>query len=178
MYGDAIQHDAAINPGNSGGPLWDTYGNLLGINGRIQATGAGGAQRPSSSGVGYTIRIDQIRNFFEAMMEGRKALHGDQLLDLTVKTHLDGSGKPDGAVVTKIGPNSPAKRRRRGVEVGDVIRRITVVNGDSTDVSSVTDYIRILSPLADDSKVTLHVVRGRSNLVLTNIKLGDGRKGK
>jgi S1-C subfamily serine protease len=176
MYGDAIQHDASINPGNSGGPLWDIYGNLLGINGRIQANQTGGSIRPSSSGVGYTIGIDQIRNFVGAMMEGRKALHGDQLLGLTVETYRDETGKPAGAKVTKVDPDRPAaKARRGGVKVGDIVRRITV-SSKSRDVKSVTDFIRVLSPLSEGSKVTLHIIRGRRNILFTNIKLSDTGK--
>jgi len=176
MYGDAIQHDAAINPGNSGGPLWDTNGNLLGINGRIQANQTGGSLRPSSSGVGYTIGIDQIRNFFGAMMEGRKAKHGDELLGLFVETFKDRTGKPAGAKVTKVVPGSPAASAKGGgVRVGDIVRRITV-NSRSKDVKSYNDFIRVLSPLSEGSKVTLHIIRGKKKLLFTNLKLGEKRK--
>ncbi|MEN8150636.1 MAG: trypsin-like peptidase domain-containing protein [Planctomycetota bacterium] len=175
MYGDALQHDAAINPGNSGGPLWDSNGNLLGINGRIQINQAGGG-RTASSGVGYTISIDQIRNFFGPMMEGRKAEHGDELLGLDVETATDASGKPIGARVTKVDPTLPAATAKRGgVKVGDVVRRITV-KGRAREVKSVTDFIRVLSPLAEGSKVTLHIIRGKKKMIFSNIELG--KKGK
>ena len=107
FYGDAIQHDAKINPGNSGGPLWDMNGNLLGLNGKIASSGAGGFGGPSSSGAGFTIPINQIRNFLESMLEGRAAQHGDQLLGLKVVTHQNADGTADGAEVKEIAPGSP-----------------------------------------------------------------------
>ena len=109
FYGDAIQHDAKINPGNSGGPLWDMNGNLLGLNGKIASSGAGGFGGPSSSGAGFTIPINQIRNFLESMLEGRAAQHGDQLLGLKVETHQNADGTADGAEVKEIAPGSPAR---------------------------------------------------------------------
>jgi len=35
-YDDFIQTDAAINPGNSGGPLFNTKGEVVGINNSYQ----------------------------------------------------------------------------------------------------------------------------------------------
>jgi S1-C subfamily serine protease len=178
FYGDAIQHDAKINPGNSGGPLWDTNGNLLGINGKIAFNSASGAG-PSSSGVGYTIPIDQIRNFLEAMFEGRPVQHGDEILGIEkVKTHYDDDGTADGAVVTKVRDGSPAALARSGgVQVGDVVVKITV-SGKPYTIRTLTDLITRLSPLAEGSKLSLVVVRGRKRIVIPNIELVLPKKPK
>jgi len=176
FYGNAIQHDAAINPGNSGGPLWDTNGNLLGINGKIATSGAGGQQK-SSSGVGFTIPIDQVRRFLDEMIEGKKALHGDQILALTVKSAQDKNGKAVGAEVTKIGKGSPAARERRGIEVGDVIYKITV-RGHFESIKTATDYINQTSTLDEGTVITLHVMRGRKRLTISNLVLEPPRSAR
>ncbi len=41
QYDDFIQTDASINPGNSGGPLFNTRGEVVGINTAIIAGGTG-----------------------------------------------------------------------------------------------------------------------------------------
>ena len=48
----AIQTDASINPGNSGGPLFDKYGNMIGINSQILSPAGG------SVGVGFAIPVN------------------------------------------------------------------------------------------------------------------------
>lgn len=53
---DVIQTDAAINPGNSGGPLLDSSGRLIGINTAIYSPSG------ASSGVGFSIPVDTVRN--------------------------------------------------------------------------------------------------------------------
>ena len=171
FYGDAIQHDAKINPGNSGGPLWDTNGNLLGINGKIATNNSSGGG-PSSSGAGYTIPIDQIRNFLEAMLKGLPVRHGDEILGIEgVKTHYDRDGTADGAVVAKVRDASPAALARAGgVQVGDVVVKVTV-RGKPYTIRTMTDFITRLSPLAEGAKLSLVVVRGRKRIVIPNIVL-------
>jgi len=171
FYGDAIQHDAKINPGNSGGPLWDTNGNLLGINGKIATNNASGGG-PSSSGAGYTIPIDQIRNFLEAMLEGRPVRHGDEILGIEqVKTHYDKDGTADGARVEKVRAGSPAALGRSGgVRVGDIVVKV-VVRGKPYTIRTMTDFITRLSPLAEGAKLSLVVLRGRKRVSIGNIVL-------
>jgi S1-C subfamily serine protease len=176
FYGDAIQHDARINPGNSGGPLWDSYGNLLGINGKIASTGVGGVLGPSSTGVSYTIPIDQIRNFFEAMLEGRAVRHGDQIFGAQVESAQDEKGEAIGVRVKDF-EKGGAVAREAGVEAGDVIWKLTV-RGKGRAVNSFTDYLNVMSPLAEGAKVSVHIRRGHRRLVLANVKLVTPGKGR
>lgn len=169
FYGDAIQHDARINPGNSGGPLWDTNGNLLGINGKIASTGAGGALGPSSTGVSYTIPIDQIRNFFDAMFAGKAVRHGDQLFGAVVETAKDGKGESVGVRVKSFGKGASIAQMA-GVQKDDVIWKFTI-RGKPRRVRSLTDYLNVMSPLAEGAKITVHIRRGYKKLILPNVKL-------
>ena len=65
-YDDFIQTDAAINRGNSGGPLFNMYGEVVGINTAIISPSGG------SIGIGFSIPrnlrvgvVDQLREFGE-----------------------------------------------------------------------------------------------------------------
>src|SRR3954449_10938185 len=65
-YTDCIQIDTSINPGNSGGPLFNTDGELIGINGR----GSFDKRGRVNSGVGYAISVNQIKNFLGHLYAG------------------------------------------------------------------------------------------------------------
>jgi serine protease Do len=65
-YADCIQTDAAINPGNSGGPLFNSKGEVVGINGR----GSFEKRGRVNVGVGYAISINQIKNFLGLLRGG------------------------------------------------------------------------------------------------------------
>ena len=65
-----IQTDAAINPGNSGGPLFDDYGQVIGVNTQkaltaVPTVGADGnsleLQRvPLGEGIGWAVAADEV----------------------------------------------------------------------------------------------------------------------
>jgi S1-C subfamily serine protease len=120
-YADCLQTDASINPGNSGGPLFNSEGQLIGINGRCSFEKRGRV----NVGVGYAISINQIKNFIGYLRSGRIVDHAT--LGATVSSHEDGR-----VVVSNILESSDAFRR--GLRYGDEIvafggRPVTTVNG-------------------------------------------------
>lgn len=58
---DIIQTDAALNSGNSGGPLFDDYGNLIGINTAVVR---------NSEGINLSIDITDAKPWIDALVQG------------------------------------------------------------------------------------------------------------
>ncbi len=105
-YTDCIQVDTSINPGNSGGPLFNSVGELVGINGR----GSFEKRGRVNSGAGYAISINQIKFFHDQLKAGRVVDHAT--LGATVTTGSDGT-----VVVNGILESSDVFRR--GLRSGD-----------------------------------------------------------
>jgi serine protease Do len=116
-YDDYIQTDAPINRGNSGGPLFNTKGEVVGINTAILSPSGGsigiGFSIPSQLAVGV---IDQLRKFGST----RRGWLGVQIQAVTEEIAeslaLD---KPYGALVAGVVKKSPAEAS--GFKTGDVI---------------------------------------------------------
>lgn len=53
------QSDVAINPGNSGGPLFNSSGEVIGINVRLRPPVNG----PIFTGLGFSVRLEEINSF-------------------------------------------------------------------------------------------------------------------
>lgn len=65
-YGAAyLQTDAPINPGNSGGPLFNTLGEVIGVNVAALRGEAG-----EFEGMGFALSIDEVNGAYEAMRSG------------------------------------------------------------------------------------------------------------
>jgi serine protease Do len=125
-YTDCIQIDTSINPGNSGGPLFNSDGELVGINGR----GSFEKRGRVNSGAGYAISINQIKNFMGHLKSGRIVDHAT--LGATVETSRSGA-----VIVSNILEESEAFRR--GLEIGDEI-----VFFAGRPIRSVNQYKNIL----------------------------------
>jgi S1-C subfamily serine protease len=60
LFKDLIQTDAAINPGSSGGPLFNTKGEVIGINTAILE---------DAQGIGFSIPINDAKKYIKTLIE-------------------------------------------------------------------------------------------------------------
>ena len=125
-YSDCIQVDASINPGNSGGPLFNSQGQLIGINGR----GSFEKRGRVNSGAGYAISINQIKNFMDHLRCGRIVDHAT--LGATVTTQADGAVVIDGVL-------EQSEAFRRGMRSGDEL-----VSFAGRSIRSVNEFKNVL----------------------------------
>lgn len=148
-YDDFIQTDAAINKGNSGGPLFNTEGQVIGVNTAILSPNGG------SIGIGFSMAsnvvtkvVDQLREFGET----RRGWLGVRIQDVTPDV-AEAMGLPvsKGALVTDV-PDGPAKDA--GMLAGDVITQF-----DGKEIKDVRDLTRRVADAPVGEGVAVLVLR-------------------
>ncbi len=165
-----LQIDAAVNKGNSGGPLFNTEGQVIGINTLIfSPTGV-------NAGVGFAIPssvVDGISNSLISDGVIRRGWLGVVIQTVTseIAQALNLSDKPDGqygALVSEVQANSPADVA--GIQPGDLI-----VEFDGQTIGTVQDLSRLVKKTKPGSEVAINVVRGNESISLnTRIKVLAG----
>ena len=125
-----IQTDVAVNPGNSGGPLFNTRGEVVGINSQIYSQ-TGGYQ-----GLSFAIPIDIATRIQQQIVATGKVAHArlGVMIQEVNQTLADSFklDKPEGALVANVESGGPADKA--GLKSGDVIRAVDgkpiVASGD------------------------------------------------
>jgi serine protease Do len=149
-YVPFIQTDVAINPGNSGGPLFNMDGKVVGINSQIYSRTGG------FMGLSFAIPMDVVMNVVDQIKASGKAAHGwlgVQIQDVTRElAESFGMKKPQGALVSKIVPGSPAEKAE--LQIGDII---TEFNGQPIETSGDLPPMVGMTPIND--KATLKIIR-------------------
>ena len=158
-----IQTDVAVNPGNSGGPLFNTRGEVVGINSQIYSM-TGGYQ-----GLSFSIPIDLAVRIKDQIVATGKVQHaklGVQVQEVS-QAFADSFKLEtvEGALISSVERGSPAERA--GLKSGDVIRR---ANGKTIGSSGELPAMMTLSKPGD--KVALDVWR-EGKLVRVDATLGD-----
>lgn len=164
-YTPFIQTDAAVNPGNSGGPLFNTKGEVIGINSQIY-TSTG-----SYAGVSFAIPIDLAMDVVNQLQANGKVVRGwlgvqiqDVNADLAKSFKLD---KPKGALIASILPNGPAASS--DLKVGDLI---LTFNGKEITTSSELPVLVSRAKVNENAK--LEILRdGQKKTVEVKIKATD-----
>ncbi|WP_454296172.1 S1C family serine protease [Salana multivorans] len=170
---NAIQIDAAINPGNSGGPLFNTAGEVIGINSSIASTASSSGQA-GSIGLGFAIPSNQARTVAEQLIENGVAQHAYLGVTLSDATATADGVTRAGAKVESVATDTPAASA--GLKAGDVVVGINsrAVGG----AESLTGFVR---QFGAGDEVTLTVVRGGEaidvNVVLAEKPVEETQSG-
>ncbi|MFN2333868.1 MAG: DegQ family serine endoprotease [Wenzhouxiangellaceae bacterium] len=160
-YQNFIQTDASINPGNSGGALVNLRGELIGINTAIFTPSGGNV------GIGFAIPASTALDVMNQLVEYGEVRRGSlgvevQAISSELRRALD-AGEVDGAVVTRVLPDSAAAEA--GLQPGDVI-----VGLDRRPVGNVQDLRNIEGLLGVGRDVRIDYWReGRSRRVTVEI---------
>ncbi len=144
-YQHFIQTDAAINPGNSGGALVNLRGELVGINTMIVSRSGGNV------GIGFAVPVNLVRSFMENARRGITARPWGGVKLRGIDTDMAealGLGRPMGALVEELHPQSPLKKA--GIRVGDVI---LAIDGKPLRKASEFGYRLASRPLGSDAVI-------------------------
>ena len=153
-FDDFIQTDAAINLGNSGGPLFNTDGEVIGVNTLILGSQPG-ASGGGSIGIGFSMASNVVTNVVDQLREfgaTRRGWLGVRIQSVTEDLAAAlGMDAPSGALVAELldGPAAEA-----GLQRGDVI-----LTFDGKDVPSSRDLVLMIAETESDTKVTVGVLR-------------------
>jgi serine protease Do len=153
-YDDFIQTDASINPGNSGGPLFNFWGEVVGINTAIVATG---------QGIGFAIPINMAKEVLSQLKESGRVVRGwlgvgiQRVTSKLAKSF--GLEEAKGALVSQVFKDTPADRA--GIKQGDVILEF---NGKK--IEDFGDLPRTVASTPPGKRVTIKVFRDGNILTL------------
>lgn len=149
-YDDYIQTDAAINRGNSGGPLFNTNGEVIGVNTAILSPNGG------SIGIGFAMSSAVVSNVVDQLIEfgeTRRGWLGVRIQDVTpdMVDAIDGLDLARGALVTDV-PPGPAEDA--GMLSGDV-----VLVFDGVEIEDTRELVRIVGNSPVGKEVPVSVLR-------------------
>jgi serine protease Do len=164
-YDDYIQTDASINPGNSGGPLFDSNGEVIGINTAILAGG---------QGIGFAIPVNMAKSIITQLKETGKVTRG--WLGVSVQAVTPdlaksfGLDSEKGALVAEVVKDSPAEKS--DIKGGDV-----VLEYDGRQIHEMSELPRLVAATPVGKKVKVLLLRdGKKETVpvtIEEMKSGD-----
>jgi serine protease Do len=143
-----IQTDAAVNPGNSGGPLFNTRGDVIGINSQIYSRSGG------YMGLSFAIPIKTamgVAKQLEARGYVERGWLGVAIQSMNPQLAKQfGMEKPTGALVGGVSPASPAESA--GLRPGDVILKF---NGVAVKNSGDLPPMVAATPIGEMAKIDI-----------------------
>lgn len=181
--GDIIQTDAAINPGNSGGPLFNIYGEVIGINRAIRTTNFTETGDPVNSGIGFAISINMVKRVTPVLIQTGKydypflGISSMSSLSLDMVNAL-GLSQYTGAYVTGVVAGGPADTA--GIKAGSVPTNLPGLLGGGDLIIAIDGHetrtfdemlAYLITNKGPGDTVVLRVLRGAEKVDVP-IKLG------
>ena len=154
-----IQTDAVINPGNSGGPLFNMYGQVIGITtAKYSGTTGSGA---SIEGIGFAIPIDDVVPIIHDLIE-YGYVTGAYMGVTVMNTDEESAamyGLPTGARIEEVVKGGAADRA--GLQPKDII-----IDLGGHQVRNITDLTRALRNFKADDVTTVTILRNGREMTL------------
>ena len=155
-----IQTDAAINSGNSGGPLFNMYGEVVGVTtAKYSGTSNSGA---SIEGIGFASPIDDVMGIISDLIDYGYVTGA--YMGITVSNTDEESasmfGLPTGAYVMSVEKGGSADRA--GIQPKDII-----IDLGGHDVKGITTLTRALRNFKAGDTTTVTVIRSGGEKTLT-----------
>ncbi|MBI3811152.1 MAG: Do family serine endopeptidase [Nitrospirae bacterium] len=162
-YEDFIQTDASINPGNSGGPLFNIYGDVIGINTAIINF---------AQGIGFAIPSNMVQNVMNQLISKGRVVRGwlgvgiqPVTADLATKFNVK---EEEGVLVNEVFEGDPASKG--GMQPGDIIVKL-----DGKVVDTPQTLSRLIAQLQPGKDAAFEIIRDGKQKNLT-VKLGERKE--
>ncbi len=155
-----IQTDTSINPGNSGGPLFNSYGEVVGIVTAKYSTYSNSVVE----GLGFAIPINDVMAMIEDIMTNgyvtNKPYLGVSAGTLTEQMAAQYRyGISNGVFIYSVEEDGAAAKA--GLQMGDVIRKV-----DDHTITSLEDLTAVKKYYSAGDKCVLTVYRGGNELTM------------
>ena len=157
---NVLQTNCAINPGNSGGPLFDSYGNVIGITTAKYTQSSSGV---NAEGLGFALPINDVKEILADLIE-HGYVTGKPYMGVrvdNVSQEAQRYGISAGAVIVSVAEGSCAQKA--GLQVNDII---TAIDSTAIDSSSALTAALTTGYKAGDT-ATLTVIRNQQEMKLT-----------
>lgn len=159
-YVPFIQSDVAINPGNSGGPLFNSDGEVVGVNSQIY-TRSGGFM-----GLSFSVPSNLVTDIVAQLRENGTVSRGWLGIAMDDSYNEDpelaqsfGLDRPIGALVVQVYEGTPAAEA--GLRPGDLILEF-----DGQEITRFSDLAPLVGATPPGSEVDLTVVRNGDEITV------------
>ncbi len=156
-FDDYIQTDAAVNRGNSGGPLFNSKGEVVGVNTAIYSPDGG------SVGIGFAVPSDLVVDIVADLKDDGKVDRswlGVQIRPVPEEVaYVLGLNAGEGVMIDAVVEDSPAAAA--GLQSGDVILKFA-----DQEIAELRDLTRSVAMEKAGKTTQVDVFRGGKSMTL------------